>query len=190
MPLMGLPSLSKWETLGAEGDTLVELDITPDDTCLANDDTRTVVNREILTDVGTGVDVDTCLGVSKLGHEARDEGHAHETELVSDTIVGEATDDGVAGDDLCMTVRRRVTVVSRYDIGSEDTTDLRQTADELARDVVRLHRQVTVGNVHRIIIIIGDMAETQTGKHLVAEQVIHSLDVDADLVLDGMEVDL
>lgn len=59
-----------------------------------------------------------------------------------------------------------------------------------SRYVVGAHRQVGVGHFHLVGVGIRHMAEAQSRENLLAEQVVHLLNVDANLVFDGMDIDL
>jgi hypothetical protein len=56
--LDGVTRLVEREAAGTQRHALVDLHVAPDDTSLADDDTRAVVDGEIFADGGTGVNVD------------------------------------------------------------------------------------------------------------------------------------
>lgn len=77
------------EALRAKGHSLVEDDVAADDGGFADDNSRTVVNAEVVADGGTGMDIDARLGVGKLRDDAWKD---RDGELVE--VVGE--DDGLS----------------------------------------------------------------------------------------------
>ena len=65
------------EALGTERHTLIERHVVADDARLADDDTRAVVDGEVLAYLRPGVDVDAGLRVGLLGDDAGDDRHLH-----------------------------------------------------------------------------------------------------------------
>ena len=120
------------ETLGTKGDTLIESDVIANDRGLTDDDTRAVVDGEILADLSTWMDVDTCLGVGQLGDDTRDDGHLQLMQSMGDAVVGHRVHDGIAEDDLAVVPGGRIGVEHGLHVGIEQTLDLRQRVDELA----------------------------------------------------------
>ena len=101
------------------------------DTGLANDDTRTVVDGEIFANLGTWVDVDTRLGVGLLSDDTWNDGHVKLMQLVGNTVVRHRVDYRVAEDDLAIVAGCRVVVEHSLHVGIEQTLDFRQGVDEL-----------------------------------------------------------
>ena len=65
-------------TLGrerTERHALIQLDMFPDDRCLTDYDTGSVINKEIFADRGTRMDIDTGLRVCLLRHHTRNQRH-------------------------------------------------------------------------------------------------------------------
>ena len=66
----------------AQGDTLVDLHVVANDAGLANHDASPVIDEERLAHRGAGVDVDAGSTVCELAHDARDERHLANVQLV------------------------------------------------------------------------------------------------------------
>ena len=94
----------------------------------------------------------------------------------------------------------RITVVGGYHVGSEDASHGGQTADEFRCHLLGLLLQrfqvfedaVTCRRVrHRILLgILVAVGEAHSGQYLLGEQLLQPLHVDADLIFDGLDVDL
>ena len=70
-----IPLFVVLKALGTERHTLIERHMTADDGGLANHDTRTVVDGEILTNLGSWMDINTRLRVSLFRDDTRDDRH-------------------------------------------------------------------------------------------------------------------
>ena len=71
------PVFPDFKTLCAERDMLVQLHVIADRRRLSDDDTGSVVNKEVTADGGTGMNVDTRDPVGVLRHHARDKRNLH-----------------------------------------------------------------------------------------------------------------
>ena len=80
--------LIQWETLGSEGDTLVELHVVADDAGGTDNHTRAMVDGEVVADGSLRIDIDTRLRVCQFRHHSWNEGHAELVQNMSDTVVG------------------------------------------------------------------------------------------------------
>ena len=119
------------ETLGTEGNTLIEGDVIADDGGFANDNARAVIDGEVLADLRTRMDVDARLGVSQLCDDARNDRYLQLMQAMSDAIVGHSVHDGIAEDDLSVVRSGRVGIKHSLNIGIKQAFDLRQRIDEL-----------------------------------------------------------
>ena len=184
------------KTLGTECHTLIELDVISNDTGLPDDYTRTVVDGERGADGCSGMDVHTGLGVSDLCHHARNQGHAHRKQFVRHTKDGQRLNDRIAGQDLCDARRCRITVVGGHHVGGEDAAHSRQTADEFRRHLLGLLLEcfqvfedaaVCSRLLFGVLVAVG---KAQSGQNLLGEQLLQPLHVHANLIFDGLNVDL
>ena len=162
-----------FEALGTEGDTLIEGDVVADDAGLADDDTRAVVDGEVLANLGTGVDVDAGLGMGLLGDDAGDDGHLHLVQAVGDAVVYHRVDHGVAEDHLAVGLRRRVVVEHGLHVGIQQALDLGQLVDEP-------QGQPLAGGQH--VVLLALVAELQPSGYLLAQQAVELLHRHAYLV--------
>lgn len=74
--LDGVTLCIKRETLGSEGNALVEFHMVAKDTGGTDDDTCTMVDGEVATNRGGGMYVNAGFAMGHLGNDARYEGHA------------------------------------------------------------------------------------------------------------------
>ena len=74
------------KALSAQGDTLIEGHMIAYDGCLANHHTRTVVDGEILTNLGSRMDIDTSLGMSQFGDDTWYHRHLKIVELMGEAL--------------------------------------------------------------------------------------------------------
>lgn len=105
------------EVLCAEGHTLVECDMVSDDAGLADYDTCTVVDCEILANAGSRMDVDSGSGMRQLGHDAGNNRDTEGQEGMRSAIMKHGLDYRVAGYDLAQVLYCRVIVLDSLDIG-------------------------------------------------------------------------
>ena len=124
------------ETLGTEGDTLIEFYMVADDAGGSDDDTRAVVDGEVATDSGGRMYVDTGLAMGHLGDDTWDEGNPQQVQLVGHAVTHDGAYGRVATDHLPIAGGSRVSFVGGYHIGGEQATQVRQAADELTGDVL------------------------------------------------------
>ena len=75
---------------------------------LADDDAGAVVDEEVLADGGAGVDVDAGETVGVLGHDARDEGHLQQVQLMCQAVDHDGVETGVGEDNFVGVERCRV----------------------------------------------------------------------------------
>lgn len=84
----------------AQGDALINLDPLADLGGLADDDAGSVVDEEVLADGGAGVDVNAGETVGVLGHDAGNEGHLQQVQLMCQAVDHDGVETGVGEDDL------------------------------------------------------------------------------------------
>ena len=157
----------------AERHALIELDVIADDRCLADDDAGAVVDEEILADLRTGVDVDTCRAVGVLAHDARDERDLALIELVRHAVDEDRVQAGVGEDDFLLAAGGGIAVEVCGHVLHEHGLDLRQTAQEPVAHGARARAQLglvldRVGKrqVHLLAEVGVDLAEQELRKRL------------------------
>lgn len=183
--LDGVAVVVERETLGSQGDSLVELHVVADDAGGPDDYARAVVDGEMVADGSRRMDVDASLGMGHLGNDSWNQGHAELYQFVGYAVVGEGLDDGIARDDLAEVLSGGVAVVGCLHVGSQDATDLGEPRNKLGgydgrcavafREVVA---DVTLAT-----------AEAESGHDLVGEQLAEPLHVDTYMILDGLGID-
>ena len=100
----------------AQRDALVELHMVADHGRFANDDAGAMVDEEILADLRAGVDVDAGAGMRVFSHDARNEGHAFQIQLVRHAIDVDGEQPGIAENDLLAALRGGITLKFRLHI--------------------------------------------------------------------------
>ena len=162
------------ETLAAKGDTLIKAYVVADDAGLAYNHTCTVVDAEVLADLGSRMDVDTCTAVGQLGNDAGNDGHTQGQQQVGDAVVQQGDDGGIGEDDFLIGAGGGVTVINCLDIGVGQALDLWQRLDKLHGDFFRLL-------AHVWHLILGKRLQAET--YLFAKQSIEFLHPHADEIL-------
>ena len=164
----------------AERHALIDFDVVSDFGCLADDDARAVVDKEILADRRARVDVDTRQAVGVLCHDARNQRHAEQKQLVRNTRCQDREKPGIGADDFVLVVRRGVAVIRRLDIRFDVLPDLRDPVEERKGDF--LGRPDDRRVVHSLI--LGRVFQHDSG--LLFEVVDDILQQDRDIVPHGV----
>ena len=114
----------------AERHALVELHVVADHGGLAYHHARSVVDEEVLADLGTRADVDARAAVRELGHDARDDGYVLLVEHVRDTVHVDGVQARIREDDLLLRAGGRISVVERLNVGEQHPLDAGKLVEE------------------------------------------------------------
>ncbi len=128
--LDGIALLVELKALRAEGNALIYLDVVADGGGLADNDTRAVINEEILADCRACVDINAGLLVGVLCHNSRQIGYAEAVELVSYAVNRDGDEAGIGEDDLLGTPGGRVALVDRLNVLDEKRLDARHLRED------------------------------------------------------------
>ena len=175
MPLMGCP----WSSSGKLRAPSVEFYIVADDTCGADDDTCAVVDGEVVADGGSRMYVDAGLAVGHLSQHARDERYVEHVELVSQAVVDQCLDDGIAADHFAVVCRRGVAVEGRHNVCLERLAQARQRLYDVGCDILGFGKK---GIVALALSRLG--TEAESGGNLLDQQVVQTLNLHAHRVLE------
>ena len=146
-----------------------------DDGGLADYHAGSMVDEEVLADLGASIDVHAGAAVRVLGHDAGDQRHVLRVKLVGDAVHEYGEEARVAEDDLFLALRRRVAVEGGLHIGKQHALDLGQLAKEVGADsIYALARFLARG--------IGVLEQKRLGK-LAAQGVLNADKRFADEVL-------
>ena len=126
----------------------------------------------MVTDLRSGVDVDTRLGVGLLGYDARYDGDSHRQELVRHSVVDHGLNHGVAEDNLAAALDGGVVVYHGVDICVEHLLYVAQPLDESDREV---------GSLGRHGLLFGLRVEGEASCDLGLQKRAELLDVHADV---------
>ena len=97
-----------------------------------------MVDEEVLADGGAGVDVNAGETVGVLGHDAGNEGHLQQVQLMCQAVDHDGVETGVGEDDLVGVERCRVAHKGGFHVHGQVGLDAGQGLDELAGDGLRL----------------------------------------------------
>ena len=125
-----IPVFVGGQFLSGKADALEDTYAVPDDTGFAYYGSCSVVDREIVSDLSSWMDVDTCLGMSHFGDHTGDERDMELIELVCDTVVADGTEPGIAEYHFTDVLCGGIAVVGGFGIGSEQASHLRKGCDE------------------------------------------------------------
>ena len=98
---------------------MVELHAVADLAGLADDHAGAVIDEEVGSDRGAGMDVDAGAAVGPLGHHAREERDILAVEQMGDALDGDGLQTGIGEDDLLETARGGIARIGGLDIGLE-----------------------------------------------------------------------
>ena len=114
----------------AQGHALIDLHPVTDNGGLADDDAGAVVNEKVLSDGGTGVDIDAGDGVGMLRHDPGDHGNAHFIQHMGQPVNRNGKKARVGENDLFLSCRSRVTVVGCLQIRLDQRANLGDLPEE------------------------------------------------------------
>ena len=113
------------------------------DTCgLADNNTRTVVNKEIFTDRGAGINIDSGPAVGMLRHNSRNKRNILYIKFMSNPVYKNSIQSRIGEDDLFLALGRRVAVKTGLNIFQEQPLYVRQTSKEILTDFYSLNRKL------------------------------------------------
>ena len=115
----GIPVLVGRKLFTCQADALEDTDVITQDAGLADDGTRPVVYREMMSDARTGMDVDARLGMCQLRNDAWNIRHAFEKQLMGNPVIANGAEPGIAEDDFAQVLGRRVAIVGGFRIGGQ-----------------------------------------------------------------------
>jgi hypothetical protein len=126
------------EALGAERHTLVDSDTISENCGFTDHDTGSVIDEDPFTDCGAGMDVDAGAAVCVLGDDTRNQRHPKAVQYVSDAVAGECEYTWVAKDRFRGTRCSWITLIRGHGVERELTANLRQAAEKIGRESLRL----------------------------------------------------
>ena len=109
----------------AERHSLIDLDVVADHGCFTDHDARAVVDEKIFSDCRTRVDVDSRQAVGMLRHDARDQRHAEQKQLVGDARGENRVQARIGADDFVLVIGGGVAVIECLNICLDILADLR-----------------------------------------------------------------
>ena len=112
-----------------------------------------MVDEEIFADGSTGMDVDSCLAVGIFRHDAWNKRNFEKKQFVCDAVDEYRIKSRIWIDYLVLVVSRRVTVVSRLNIGFDKFSYLRYPVHEFKCDLLGFFGNEILGMIHIFFII-------------------------------------
>ena len=95
---------------------LEDTDVVSDHTGLPDNGSRPVVDREIVSDLRTRMDIDTSLRMGHFSNHAGNKGDAQPVQLVRDAIVADSPETGITKNNLVDVLRSGISVESGFSI--------------------------------------------------------------------------
>ena len=149
MPLLAPQALTAPGRKAAQRYTLIDLNTFTDHRSLADNDTGTVVDKEICADSGTGVDIDAGDAVGILCHHTGNHGHIQHIQFMGKTVDRNGKQAGVRENDLIIACCGRVAVVGRLQIRLHQTADLGDLSKKCQCQVLRPGLPVGIFRKHQ-----------------------------------------
>jgi len=115
----------------AERHAVVELDPVAEAAGFPDHDAGTVIDEEVIADLGSRVNVDPGLAVGVPRHDARDDLLAHLVEAMRQPIGRNRDDARVGGDDLSVARRGRIPLIGGFEIRGYQVANGRECLDQL-----------------------------------------------------------
>jgi len=171
----GIAVVVQRETLRAERNALIQFDIVANDASRSNDNTSSVVDGEVMTYLSSRMDVNSCFAMGHFSNDARNQGHAQKQEFVGNSVAANRLDDRIATDDFAIRLGCRITIISRFDVRSEDASQFWHATDKLSCNRLGLLCQFA-----RLDLLAG--LETKACQNLLREQLIEAVQTDTDVI--------
>lgn len=171
------------EAFCTEGNALIEADVVSDDAGFTDDGTGTVVDKEVLADGGTGVNIDTCDGVGHFCNDSGNQFYAKVLELVSNAIIGHSGNAWVAENGFTGTDGSGVAFEGGHNVSHEQATKFWEGIDEASTDVLGfLFTGITVHVIERT-------EKTVSSVDLLGKKSVNFVQVGADVIAHGSGFD-
>ena len=149
----------------AERRALIELDVVADDRRLADDDARAVVDEEVLADGCAGMNINARAAVRVLGHDARNQRHFEQKQLVRQAVDRDGEQPRIGNDDFVQTCRCWVAVVERLQVGCQQCAHVGNLLQKADGHLLRLPVNVDGGLLRHTA------AAAQGNRNLLLQQV-------------------
>ena len=101
---------------GSQSDALIDDYIASDPAGFADDDAGSVVDEETGLNFRSGVDIDAALGVGVFAHDAGNDGHSLNVQIVRNAVNGGRLHKRITENHLREVQRRRIAVVAGVDV--------------------------------------------------------------------------
>ena len=164
VPLFAPEALPAPGAQRAQGHALIDLHMVADDGGFAHHDAGAVVNEEVFSNGGAGVDVNAGDAVGVLGHDPGQQRHPQGVEHMGQPVDGDGKQAGIAENDLVHAEGGGVAVEKRLHIGlghGPDGGDLLEEGDAqllglfggglLAQFAFEYQRQLLIQIVHHVL---------------------------------------
>ena len=154
-----------------------------DDASGTDDDSRSVVDGEMMPDLCARMNVDACFRVCHFRNDTWEESYSQKQELVGDAVVADGAYGGIATDDFAEAGSGRVTIIGGFYIGGKDAPYFGQLADELGS---QQGSSISVGLDFQSIVLL---SEAKSCLDLFGCQIEQTFYVYTDVVRNRMFVD-
>ena len=137
----GISVFIRRKFLSRQADPLKYPDIIPDNTGLANNRSGPMVNREMMPDTGTRMNIDACFRMSQFGYDTGNIRYLQKVQLMSYPIVTNRPKTRIAKNDLAQVLCGRVSIIGSFRIGCQQIPESGQCRDKLPGELFRLFVQ-------------------------------------------------
>ena len=128
--LFARKSLAASRGKSSQRNALINLHILADDCGFANHNAGTVVDKEVLADGCTRMDVNARFGVGVFCHESRENRNMQKVEFMGNAVDGRCHEAGIGEDDFVEAAGCGVAVISGVQIRFQEFTDLRNLGEK------------------------------------------------------------
>ena len=133
----------RWEAERAERDALVQFDMVADLASLADHHARAVIDKKMISDRGTGMNVDAGSLMCPFGHHPRNKGDSKSVQFVGQAIDRDRLESRITENDLVQVLAGWIPVIGGLHVGRQHSAHLGDAFQEVDRQ--RLSLGLVVG---------------------------------------------
>jgi hypothetical protein len=118
----------------SQGNPMIELYMVTDNAGFSDDDTSSVIDKEIVTDLGAWMNIDPGSAMGPLGHNPREQWQLHQVKGVGDALNSDRLDTRIANDYFLVALTCRIALICRFYIGTQKQTNLGNASNQIKGD--------------------------------------------------------
>ena len=155
-----------------------------DHTSLPDNGSRPVVDREIVSDLRTRMDIDTSLRMGHFSNHAGNKGDAQPVQLVRNAIVTDSPETGITKNNLVDVLRSGIAVESGFSIRCQQAAHFGKHPDKGFRQFLRLGKDLFFGTGDA-----GSISKTESCINLPGKQRMQRSDIYTSMKTDCLLAD-